>query len=585
MSWEEAIGKNRKRPEPANDSTPRAKAVDGGTPYGRAALERECSAVASAAEGERNNQLNTSAFSVAQLVSGGQLGEAEARAALHHAAKQCGLGDGEIRATLNSAFGAGEKQPRQAPPRAERPHTNGRGTNGSAHDSDDAPESGEASTEEESAETATLIAEILELIEQKEWPKAAALLLLLERQKPMELPAIWLSSLDLATEPPKRRWLFNDVRSGKPVPLLRRGKVFVLAADGGVGKSFIALLMAVCLGLGRKLFDAFQPEVNCGRIALLMGEDDAEECQDRLYRICNALGLGAEERLQVQEKILLFLLTGHEVSFLSVDQAHNPRRTEFLEAIVQRLNDEAEKGGFEWAFVAIDPLARFASGNAESDNGLATAFVQAVESIAIRVTGEPGVMVTHHSSKTSGRAGGADVRGVTGLRNGFRAAFTLSKVRTAELQGVLLENSKNNLAPEADPLWLVRMQDEQLPGGGWLRTSGVLRAATPEEAEELRAASGLREHASPEVKAEAKQARVQVGFRADCDLVESLLPEQPNTFSRGALEVALEKRGHKWGAHRILNTMAELLETGRAVDLSDGRQRSARQWAKAEVQS
>lgn len=424
------------------------------------------------------------------------------------------------------------------------------------------------------------------LIDRGEYPKAASLLLTLEGVKPIELPGAWLRDIgDLSESPPKRRWLLSDVRTEKKV--LRMGKCAVAAADGGVGKSFLWLQLTVCIALGRDLFDTFRPE-QAGHVALLMGEDDREECFDRLHRICNAIGASRDEREQVASRILLFPLAGHEVAFLELDQAKNPRRTAVLESIVKRLTDEAEEGGFGWSFVGIDPLARFASGNAESDNGIATAFVQSIESIAIGVPGEPAVGVTHHSSKVSIRTGSADVRGVTGLRNAFRAAFTMTKAITPDgVRGVLLENTKNNLAPEADPVWLVRMTNEQLPSGQWLETGGVLRRATDEEASALTAACGMKDNASPEQRAQARQTRKRSVFETDCGHVLEILPDAPKHMSMAALCSALEARGVSSDDKRTKGMLEYLAgEDGgeRVVDLSNGSRGRARQWAKAKVE-
>lgn len=70
--------------------------------YAEAALRRESEAVMYAAEGARNDTLNRAAFSLASLVTGGYLGEAEVRDTLTQAAINAGLSYAEIAATLAS---------------------------------------------------------------------------------------------------------------------------------------------------------------------------------------------------------------------------------------------------------------------------------------------------------------------------------------------------------------------------------------------------------------------------------------------------------------------------------------------------
>jgi hypothetical protein len=349
------------------------------------------------------------------------------------------------------------------------------------------------------------------------------------------------------------------------------GKTFVLASDGGVGKSFFLLQLAVCIALGRDLFEVLHPEES-GRVALLMGEDDLDECHDRLWRICNAMGLSADERAEVGGRVLLFPLAGSEVSLLELDEAKSPRRTAVFEQIVQRLKSEAADGSFGWTFIGLDPLARFAGGNAEGDNAVATALVQALEEIAQTVPGRPAVGMTHHSSKSAVRAGGADVRGVTGLRNAFRAALTMTNVRVGNVRGVRLENEKNNHAPEADLVWLVREDG--------LDTGGVLRPATDEERKVLIAAAAGRESTPPGERAAAKQATVSAQFAADCATLLKIVPLKPATSSRHDIEGALRGMGEKWGDQRLGAALSSLRKDGRIEDLSSGRRSSPRRWAR-----
>lgn len=82
------------------------------TRYATRALEAETQAVAAAAEGTRNHQLNRSAFNLGQLVAAGHLDHGATWAALATAARAAGLDESEIRATLASGLGAGQEQPR-----------------------------------------------------------------------------------------------------------------------------------------------------------------------------------------------------------------------------------------------------------------------------------------------------------------------------------------------------------------------------------------------------------------------------------------------------------------------------------------
>ncbi len=83
--------------------------------YARAALDGEVEKVRLAAEGLRNDTLNRAAFSLGQLVAGGELSTAAAETALLDAATAAGLPEGEAMRTIQSGMVGGSKEPRQAP--------------------------------------------------------------------------------------------------------------------------------------------------------------------------------------------------------------------------------------------------------------------------------------------------------------------------------------------------------------------------------------------------------------------------------------------------------------------------------------
>jgi hypothetical protein len=89
----------------------------GGTPYGRAALKAELEELARAQEGTRNAALNSAAFSIGQLVAGGELHAEPAAAALEEMGLAIGLTESEVDKTIASGMAAGREMPRQAPAR------------------------------------------------------------------------------------------------------------------------------------------------------------------------------------------------------------------------------------------------------------------------------------------------------------------------------------------------------------------------------------------------------------------------------------------------------------------------------------
>lgn len=93
--------------------TATASSGSGGA-YGAAAVEREAGRVALAPEGQRNHQLNASAFSLGTLIGAGRLEPATAAAALLTAAERAGLSQQEAQATIASGMRNGIAKPRKA---------------------------------------------------------------------------------------------------------------------------------------------------------------------------------------------------------------------------------------------------------------------------------------------------------------------------------------------------------------------------------------------------------------------------------------------------------------------------------------
>ena len=105
-------------------AAPRASVHGTTTPYGRAALADEITTLSSAREGERNDTLNRSAYSLGQLIAGGELDEGTVRTGLLSTALMIGLGRGEAEKTLDSGITQGKEHPRK-PERTEKASDSG----------------------------------------------------------------------------------------------------------------------------------------------------------------------------------------------------------------------------------------------------------------------------------------------------------------------------------------------------------------------------------------------------------------------------------------------------------------------------
>lgn len=90
------------------------------SPYARAAFDAELAELARQGLGTRNSTLNKAAFSLGQLVGGGELDRDQVEQALTETARGIGLDDDEIANTIKSGLGDGMAEPRRPEPRTPR---------------------------------------------------------------------------------------------------------------------------------------------------------------------------------------------------------------------------------------------------------------------------------------------------------------------------------------------------------------------------------------------------------------------------------------------------------------------------------
>ena len=106
MSWADRTAK--KTDAPVSAPAPRKACASSGTraeKYANAALESESATVRNAGKGERNNTLNIAALKLGSLVPH-LLSESDVSNALLEAARACGLGEHESKATIASGLKA-----------------------------------------------------------------------------------------------------------------------------------------------------------------------------------------------------------------------------------------------------------------------------------------------------------------------------------------------------------------------------------------------------------------------------------------------------------------------------------------------
>lgn len=263
----------------------------------------------------------------------------------------------------------------------------------------------------------------------------------------------------LSVEPPPRLWLLRDADSATPaVPL---GEVGLIVGAGGTSKTYAAIALAVAVALGGRWLDSYQVD-HAGRVALFLAEETSEECQRRLYYVSEALGLDADARRLVEQRVLVAPLAGVSAR-LAVQGGGD---ADVARAFYDRLGELGD-----WRLVMFDSLSRFGGADTEVNNAAAADFIKILERF-VTLPGTPTVACIHHTSQNSrdGRIVGATAaRGVTALVDNVRWAIAMS----ADDNGIVtLRVVKSNYGPTYP----------QLPELALARGAhGVLRPATVEE--------------------------------------------------------------------------------------------------------
>lgn len=272
------------------------------------------------------------------------------------------------------------------------------------------------------------------------------------------------------SEPPKpRRWLLmrdqGDLHRDTNSPdkfegVLPLGKVGMLAAAGGVGKTMALCQLALAVATGCDWFGLKIPEKSRGRVLLALAEEDAEEVHRRIFNAAKAMRLSKEQGELAGNRIAALPLAGKPVALVQNDERGNVTESPALEFLRRRLRANAAVSD-EWKLLVLDPLSRWAGADTEKDNAAATRFIQVVETL-VEMPGTPTVLLAHHTSKAARKDPSQDdataARGASGLVDGVRWVSNLENVRAPDdsRNDALLSFSKSNYGPLAPRLWLER---------------------------------------------------------------------------------------------------------------------------------
>lgn len=347
-----------------------------------------------------------------------------------------------------------------------------------------------------------------------------------------------------ASAAPPIDWLFDG--------LLARGELGFIAGGGGLGKSWLALLLGLSAATGRAFLPGFRP-TRPVKSLMLLGED-SEHTVWRRFRSIG--GFNADPNLRREN----FHVIAHQAEPLVAYSGANPCRTarwHWLREFIQTRRYE---------FIVLDPLSRWHSID-ENDAACMTAVVQALEALTPSGT----VLFLHHVRKASqGSLDSEAARGSSALRDGVRWQANMAPITESEARAigadsvrgyVKLDISKaNNVASLPEPFLFKR-------GAG-----GCLEQVDTRNARALAFTSAVAEWLALHPDASIPHRDIQRRAAGSCEALTELMLHLKATFGR---------RGATW--ENLQRGVAQGIRSG-AIVLKDegGRQEICAPWERVQ---
>ena len=284
----------------------------------------------------------------------------------------------------------------------------------------------------------------------------------------------------LTRDPPPLRALLRDSTDANRGDIfLPRGRVGMLVAPGGTGKTMALLQLGVSVAAGLPWLGRFVVDPDAiGRVIVILGEEDDDSAHRRIATIA--------KHLRISEDPVVLDLLQRNFHFLSM----HGRSTQLIDATgnttdtFKQLQDQIGNlsHGGPLSMLAIDPAARFMGPNSELESSAATRFVQLFEPLT-KLPGRPSVLMCHHATKNAAKSKTTDqgaARGSSALTDGVRWQANLTRCsdtegtdRDYDLELTLVK--ANDVKPLKRPVRLKRLS------GGYLRATAVSTRRTPAE--------------------------------------------------------------------------------------------------------
>lgn len=230
---------------------------------------------------------------------------------------------------------------------------------------------------------------------------------------------------------PHREWLVEGM-----IPM---HNVTQLSGDGGLGKSQIALQLAIAMSMGK---DWLGMPTTPGRALCIFAEDDEDELHRRMAATLEHLGAGFADLGNLR----LMCRVGLDNAMMTFEGGYGPgEETAFAGTVM----DTAVQFGAK--LVVVDSLHDVFAGN-ENSRLQARQFIGLLRTIATETRGA--VLLNAHPS-LSGRNTGTGEAGSTAWHNSVRSRLYLTQPDDTEPDARVLKGMKANYGPRNTGLDLV----------------------------------------------------------------------------------------------------------------------------------
>ena len=243
---------------------------------------------------------------------------------------------------------------------------------------------------------------------------------------------------------------FADIESTEPPPpayawegFIPAGFVTLLAAHGGVGKSMIALMLAISVALGLPLFGI---PTRRGNAVLFSGEDGAALLRHRLKLLCRELSVSVKD---LDGRLFMLDATDDDPT-LFTEISIGGRRDGIPTLTYNDLREFAAMNDIK--LLIVDNASDAFDAN-EIDRARVRGFMRSLARIARER--DAGVLLLAHVDKGTSRGERTDTEsysGSTAWHNSARSRLSMKQ----DGGGILtLTHQKNNLGKKCEPLQLV----------------------------------------------------------------------------------------------------------------------------------